>query len=113
MRNSEVILYPSISACSMTSRAFTRDGTFYESYPSYVNSMANNVTGTYTFGHAPDLNKIVQSIHFMDVNGTLHVLNSSNSYQGDLDRITTIGHYALNGPMNESDGLWVSANLVQ
>ena len=40
--------------------------------------------------------------------GTLHVLNSSNTYQGDMDRNTTIGHYALNGPMNESDGLWVS-----
>ena len=113
MRNSEVILYPSISACSMTSPAFTRDGAFYESYPSYVNSLANNETGTYTFGRTPDLNKIVRSIHFMDMNGTLHVLNSSNSYQGDLDRITTIGHNALNGPMNESDGLWVSANLVQ
>ena len=85
-----------------------RDGTWYESYPSYVNSVENNLTGIYTYGHAPSLNKIVHSINFMDVNGALHVLNSSNSYEENGDKKMTTGHYALNGPMNESSGLWVS-----
>ena len=108
MQNSDLILYPSISACSMTSRAFMRDGVMYESYASYENSLANNVTGNYTFGHAPNLNKTVQSISFVDVNGTLNVLNSSNSYEEDKDMKTTIGHYALQ-QVNEPNGLLVSA----
>ena len=70
--------------------------------------MENNLTGTYTYGHAPSLNKIVQSIHFMDANGSSHVLNSSNTYEENGDKKMISGHYALNGPMNESSGLWVS-----
>ena len=107
MRNSEFILYPSISVCSMTSRAFIRDGKIDKSH-------SNNVekSQTFTFGYAPDLTKIVQFIKFMDTSGTFNVLNSSNSFQGDLERKTTFAHYALQGPMETSDGLWVSTECI-
>ena len=111
MRNSDFILYhPSISVCSMTSRAFIIDGKLYKSHPNYLKSEAK--AENLNFGHAPNLSKIVQSIEFMDTNGTLNVLNSSNSFQSDLDRKNTFAHYALQGLRETSNGLWVSAYLV-
>ena len=115
MKNSDLMLYPSISACVMSSRKFMRDGVVYQSYPSYVYSVANNITGTYTIGQAPDLSKNLRTIKFMDVNGTRHVLNSSNAYRGHRNEKVTFGHYALTGTVSsvsESSGLGVSVIAI-
>ena len=113
MKNSDLMLYPSISACVMSTQIYMRDGAIYESYPSYVYSVANNMTGTYSFGQAPDMSKNLQTIRFMDFNGTPHVMDSSNAYRGYENKKITIGHYALTGANSRvSSGLGVSVKAI-
>ena len=81
MQSSDLLLYPSISVCSINNGiAYVAGGKIFESTRSYATFLETNITTPYAFepGHGPNLTEILHSIVFEDVNGTKHELSPSN-----------------------------------
>ena len=83
MQSVDLLLYPSISACSINDKAYAYiiDGKYFESKKSYQNFLETNVRTSNDFGLGPNVTEILQNIVIIDENETVHEISLSNDYR--------------------------------
>ena len=96
MQSSNLLLYPSISVCSIDDSLmrYVSDGKCFESVQAYMTFLETNVTTSYALESGPpNITEILQSIDTFDVNGTMHVMSPINNDRQNRDRTWSKWHY--------------------
>ena len=111
MQSSDVLLYPSISVCSLGNGSnnlapYIVDGRLFQDKQSYLNFLDTNVSSSYDLLSNPNLTEIIHSIEVMDSNGTLHKMRPIKR-DGLISSIID-GYYGLSIDPTGGPGLFVS-----
>ena len=115
MKSSDLLLYPSISVCSIGNGSsnlimpYIADGKIFQDKQSYLNYLDTNVAASFDLVSGPNLTVMVHSIDVMDENGTMHVM-SPISTEGNNKTIH--GYYGFSIDPMGGPGLFVSINEI-
>ena len=81
MESPKLLLYPSISVCSINDNVlpYFTDGKLYESGEAYLNFLDTNIMTPYALASSPNLTEIIDAVNILDTNGTMHVMSPISS----------------------------------